>query len=216
MRLTLATVMVFLAASSLAFPSCADIPGNVAAPCGFESLDEVEQWTTVIGVSSLSLDPVRSGAGAARLQSGYDDGYQATIVMPNVLMSPTGPLTFHVYVLAMDDSVGLTCHIWAVLCEEAPPPVTPDFCDLVIGWPTYVEPGSGWTIVSLGGTLGPHAPLDYGRVEVSCSASSPFTIFVDDVFLGEDPDVVVVFVDGFESGNISAWELPSMVVRGDS
>ena len=141
--------------------------------CGFETEDEIAQWTIIADTAELTLAPVHSGVGAARAFSSTSG--EIRFGMDCFQVSGSGSVGYGIYVFPVSGPVW--CKLTGTHWEN---PDCTGFFSIDNG--TALQyPAGEWSLIRM-------APTSYSpgaKFGLYCFSSSPIEIVVDDAFWGE-------------------------------
>jgi hypothetical protein len=178
MRITPVIVLFLLIPASHAAAACFDHPENSIPACGFETQNDIDQWTFTSDGTVLTSSPVHSGVGAAIVSSTTTSRTEEIgISMGCFPVSGSADVRYGINVYLLSGPPGINCSVWGIRCPDVN---CVDPCDIVIGITTYVE---AQTWVLLTGPVAPHTPG--AKLWLTCSSGAPFELVVDDAFWGE-------------------------------
>jgi len=156
--------------------ACFDFPENSMPACGFESENEINQWTIHLGSIALTAAPIHSGTGAAYLTSMTSGSIEGVSVeMDCFPVSGSGGVGYGIYVFPVSGPI--SCFVTGSFCVDAD---CSGFCSSVTS-STYGIPVGEWTLIKMEA-----APFSPGaRFGISCESSTPFEVVADDGYWGE-------------------------------
>jgi hypothetical protein len=141
--------------------------------CGFETADDIEQWTIVADSAVLTSSPVHSGIGAALLSSTSPNDIR--VHMSCFPVSGSGAVRFGIYVFPVAGPVW--CKLTAFQYEN---PDCSGFFSIYNGTQSEYPPGD-WSLIR----SPPVTHFPGATFTLSCNSSNPVEIIVDDAFWGE-------------------------------
>jgi len=157
--------------------ACFDHPENQVPACGFETIDEINQWTVGPGSIDLTSSPVHSGVGAALLHSTASPHQAIQLESSCFSASGSGPMGYGISVFPVTGSISCSAHV--VNCNNS----DCTSCGPVTGTPSEIPIGE-WTLVSFG--VGYTNGYPFAKFILFCGTpSTPFEAVVDDAFWGE-------------------------------
>jgi hypothetical protein len=173
-------VLLVVSAASQVSAACFDFPENQVPACGFETQDEINQWTVPTGSVFLTTAPVHSGSGAALLHSAPMPSQGIEIESSCFPASGSDPMGYGIYVFPVTGPVSCMAHI--ARCNNS----DCSSCDPLFGASSAIPSGE-WTLVTYGEAITNGMP--FAKLILFCGAitppSTPFEVVVDDAFWGE-------------------------------
>jgi hypothetical protein len=164
---------------------------SLVPDCGFEAGD-LAAWTIGAGDASLVSGNCASGSGCLRLLRNSESN-AVEVIGGCVALDPSALYGFGVASLQLSGPFELNCStsLWTYSSAD---------CDA--GFLSSISRPFGTDTIWLRQLASGETPATTasGKIRISCTVDDEFGLRFDDVVL-----VPAVFIDGFESGNLSAW-----------